>query len=266
MRNRPLCSEPRIVFIFRNAKITEAGVPFSDQTQGRIEFCPLRRRSVGVFCVAKICCPTQNKHQTWTCGAKVPKMRGRTASGAVKTQTGQTMNIRPYLDKFPTLPESAYVDPAAVVIGDVVLGADSSLWPMVVARGDVNYIRIGSRTNIQDGAVLHVTHDHAEVPGGHPCVIGDDVTVGHKAMLHGCTIGDRCLVGMSAIVLDGAVLEPEVLLGAGSLVPPGKTLEGGYLWLGAPVKRIRPLTEAERAKFLYSAQHYIRLKNRYLGA
>jgi carbonic anhydrase/acetyltransferase-like protein (isoleucine patch superfamily) len=175
------------------------------------------------------------------------------------------MNIRDYLGKAPTIPESAYIDPAAVLIGDIVVGEDSSFWPMVVARGDVNYIRIGARSNVQDGAVLHVTHDHADVPGGHPCLIGDEVTVGHKAMLHGCTIGDRCLIGMSAIVLDGAILEPEVLLGAGSLVPPGKVLEGGFLWLGAPVKRVRPLTEAERAKFRYSAEHYIRLKNRYMG-
>lgn len=174
------------------------------------------------------------------------------------------MSIRPYNIIHPTVPASAYVDEAAVVIGDVVIGEESSLWPTVVARGDVNYIRIGARSNIQDASVLHVTHDHAEVPGGHPCIIGDDVTVGHKALLHGCTIHDRCLVGMGSIVLDGAVLEPEVLLGAGSLVPPGKVLEGGYLWLGSPVKRIRPLTEAERTRFLYSAQHYVRLKNRYL--
>jgi len=175
------------------------------------------------------------------------------------------MNIRPFDRQTPSIADSAYVDPTAVVIGDVMVGAESSIWPMAVARGDVNYIRIGARSNIQDGAVLHVTHDHADVPGGHPCIVGDDVTVGHKAILHGCTIGDRCLIGMGAIVLDGAILEPEVLLGAGSLVPPGKVLEGGYLWLGSPVKRVRPLTEKERAKFRYSAEHYIRLKNRYTG-
>src|SRR5690554_6287507 len=144
------------------------------------------------------------------------------------------MSVRPFKDKVPQIAPGVYVDAAAVVIGDVSIGADSSVWPMAVLRGDVNTIRVGARTSIQDGSVLHVTHDHADVPGGHPCVVGDDVTVGHKVVLHGCTVGDRCLVGMGAIVLDGARLEPEVLLGAGSLVPPGKVLEGGYLWLGAP--------------------------------
>lgn len=175
------------------------------------------------------------------------------------------MTIRPFADKFPAIAASAYIDPAAVVIGDVTIGEESSLWPMVVARGDVNYIRIGARTNVQDGSVLHVTHDHAEVPGGHPLIIGDEVTVGHKVTLHGCTIGDRSLIGMGSIVLDGAILQPEVLLGAGSLVPPGKVLEGGHLWLGSPVRKVRPLTEAERSRFAYSAQHYQRLKNRYLA-
>lgn len=173
------------------------------------------------------------------------------------------MSVRPFKDKVPQIAPGVYVDAAAVVIGDVIIGADSSVWPMAVLRGDVNTIRVGARTSIQDGSVLHVTHDHADVPGGHPCVVGDDVTVGHKVVLHGCTIGDRCLVGMGAIVLDGARLEPEVLLGAGSLVPPGKVLEGGYLWLGAPVRRIRPLTGAEREKLRYSAAHYVRLKNAY---
>lgn len=174
------------------------------------------------------------------------------------------MSVRPFKDKVPQIAPGVYVDTAAVVIGDVVIGADSSVWPVAVLRGDVNSIRVGARTSIQDGSVLHVTHDHPDVPGGHPCVVGDDVTVGHKVVLHGCTIGDRCLVGMGAIVLDGARLEPEVLLGAGSLVPPGKVLEGGYLWLGAPVKRVRPLTDAEREKLRYSAAHYVRLKNAYL--
>ncbi|MGE0080947.1 MAG: gamma carbonic anhydrase family protein [Thiohalomonadaceae bacterium] len=174
------------------------------------------------------------------------------------------MPVRPFKDKMPQIASGVYVDESAVVIGDVVIGADSSIWPVAVLRGDVNSIRVGARTSIQDGSVLHVTHDHPDVPGGHPCVVGDDVTVGHKVVLHGCTIGDRCLVGMGAIVLDGARLEPEVLLGAGSLVPPGKVLEGGYLWLGAPVKRVRPLTDAEREKLRYSAAHYVRLKNAYL--
>ncbi|WP_127475258.1 gamma carbonic anhydrase family protein [Sulfurivermis fontis] len=173
------------------------------------------------------------------------------------------MNIRPYSMVMPVIHASAYVDPQAVVIGDVVIGADSSLWPMAVARGDVNYIRIGERSNIQDGTVLHVTHGHGEVPQGHPLIIGNDVTVGHNVTLHGCNIGDNCLIGLGSIVLDGALLEPYVLLGAGSLVPPGKILQGGYLWMGSPARRVRPLTEAERERFAYSAAHYVRLKETY---
>lgn len=173
------------------------------------------------------------------------------------------MSVRAYCGTQPTVHASAYVDPQAVVIGDVVIGEDSSLWPMAVARGDVNYIRIGARSNIQDGTVLHVTHAHGEVPGGHPLLIGDEVTVGHNVTLHGCTVGDKCLIGMGSIVLDGAVLESYSLLGAGSLVPPGKTLEGGYLWMGSPARRVRLLTEAERARFSYSAEHYCRLKATY---
>jgi len=173
------------------------------------------------------------------------------------------MSVRAYRGTQPTIHASAYVDPQAVVIGDVVIGEDSSLWPMAVARGDVNYIRIGARSNIQDGTVLHVTHAHAEVPGGHPLLIGDEVTVGHNVTLHGCTVGDKCLIGMGSIVLDGAVLESYSLLGAGSLVPPGKTLEGGYLWMGSPARRVRLLTAAERERFGYSAEHYCRLKATY---
>lgn len=174
------------------------------------------------------------------------------------------MSVRKYKNSQPQIAASAYVDEAAVIIGDVVIGEDSSVWPMAVARGDVNHIRIGNRTSIQDGSVLHVTHPHAAVPDGHPLLIGNEVTVGHNVTLHGCTIRDRCLIGMGSTVLDGAVIEEGVLLGAGSLVPPGKTLEGGYLWIGSPVKRARPLTEAERDWLGYSAAHYVRLKNSYL--
>ena len=173
------------------------------------------------------------------------------------------MNIRPYNGKHPSIDPSAYVDEQATVIGDVVIGAESSVWPMAVVRGDVNYVRIGARTNIQDGSVLHVTHDHTAVPGGHPLVIGDEVTVGHNVTLHGCTIAERCLIGMGAVVLDGARLDPYTLVGAGSLVPPGKVLEGGYLWLGSPVRRARPLSEGERDAFAYSAHHYVRLREHY---
>lgn len=173
------------------------------------------------------------------------------------------MGIRVFADILPEIAATAYIDPQAVVIGDVVVGADSSLWPMAVARGDVNAIRIGERSNIQDGTVLHVTHDHEGAPGGHPLYIGDEVTVGHNVTLHGCTVGERCLIGMGAVVLDGAVLEPEVLLAAGSLVSPGKTLEGGHLYRGSPARPARALTAAEREQLAYSARHYVALKDRY---
>ena len=173
------------------------------------------------------------------------------------------MAIRPFEEIMPTVDATAYVDEQSSVIGDVHIGADSSIWPMAVLRGDVNKIRIGARTSIQDGTVGHVTHDHPGEPGGHPLIVGDDVTVGHNVTLHGCTIGNRCLVGMGSTVLDGAVLEEGVFLAAGSLVPPGKTLEGGYLWVGAPVKKARPLNDAENNWLGYSAQHYARLKDKY---
>ncbi|MFA5627201.1 MAG: gamma carbonic anhydrase family protein [Thiohalomonadaceae bacterium] len=172
-------------------------------------------------------------------------------------------NIRPFAKSKPVIHGSAYIDPQAVVIGDVHIGKDSSLWPQVVARGDVNYIRIGARSNVQDGAVLHVTHCHAGQPEGHPLIIGDEVTIGHQATLHGCTVGDRCLIGIGVIVLDGAIIEAEVLLGAGSLVPPHKVLQGGYLWLGRPARRVRALTEAEQQHFAYSASQYVQLKGYY---
>ncbi|MBE0511124.1 MAG: gamma carbonic anhydrase family protein [Chromatiales bacterium] len=171
--------------------------------------------------------------------------------------------LSPYRDTQPQLGTGCYVAASAELIGDVVAGADSSFWPQVVVRGDVNKIRIGARSNVQDGSVLHVTHDHAEQPGGHPLLIGEEATIGHKVILHGCTLGKRVLIGMGAIVLDGVVIEDETMIGAGSLVPPNKHLEGGYLWLGQPVRRVRPLSQAEREKLAYSAAHYVRLKDEY---
>jgi len=174
------------------------------------------------------------------------------------------MAIRVYKGITPTVAASAYVDEQAAVIGDVHIGADSSIWPMCSVRGDVNIIRIGDRTNIQDGSVIHVTHQHMHNPGGHASHIGDDVTIGHNVIIHGCRIENRCLVGMGSVILDGAVLRSNVFLGAGSLVSEGKELEGGYLYLGRPAKRIRELTDVEWKWFEYSAQHYVRLKNDYL--
>lgn len=145
------------------------------------------------------------------------------------------------------------------------MGDDSSIWPLVAARGDVNHIRIGARTNVQDGTILHVTRKSQSNPQGHPLVIGDDVTIGHQCMLHGCRLGDRILVGMGAIIMDGAVVEDDVFIGAGALVPPGKTLEAGYLYVGSPCKQARKLTEQELSFLKTSATNYVALKDDYLA-
>lgn len=172
--------------------------------------------------------------------------------------------LRAYQGVLPTLGERVYLDPQACVIGDTVLGDDVSVWPMAVVRGDVNHIRIGARTSVQDGSVLHVSHPAPDgPPGGHPLVIGADVTIGHRVVLHGCTVGDRCLIGMGAIVLDGAVIEDEVMVGAGALVPPGKRLLSRTLWVGSPARQVRELTDAEIRRLAASAAHYVRVKDRY---
>jgi len=173
------------------------------------------------------------------------------------------MPIREFAGKQPTIANSAYVDTTALVIGDVIIGADSSVWPMSVVRGDINAICIGARCNLQDHCVVHVNHDSTYFPGGSRVTIGDDVTIGHRVTLHGCTIEDRCLIGMGSIVMDGAVIHPHVLLGAGSLVPSNKKLESGYLWLGNPVKKIRPLSAQEIELIAYSAAHYVEVKEQY---
>lgn len=173
--------------------------------------------------------------------------------------------LRPYLDQRPELGDRVYVDPAATVIGRVKLGDDVSIWPHAVIRGDVNRITLRARTNIQDGSVCHVTHDGPYTPGGFPLVVGEDVTVGHGAILHACIIGDRCLIGMGALVMDGAVIGDDVMLAAGSLVPPGRKLESGQLYRGRPVERVRGLTDEELEMLRYSAAHYVRLKDRYLN-
>ncbi len=175
------------------------------------------------------------------------------------------MSIRSYKNQLPKIDATTYIDEAAVVIGDVTIGKDSSVWPMVAIRGDVHRIVIGERTNIQDGSVLHVTADNEFNPGGYPLTIGNDVTVGHGAILHACTVGDYCLIGMGATVLDGAVVENEVMVGAGSLVPPGKTLESGFLYLGSPVRQARPLKDREKEYLRFSSQHYVNLKNQYMS-
>lgn len=164
----------------------------------------------------------------------------------------------------PVLAAGVYVHDSATVIGDVRLGEDVSIWPGVVIRGDVNHIRIGRGSNIQDLSVLHVNHKSAGDPQGSPLIVGDYVTVGHKVILHGCTIEDECLIGMGSIVMDKAVIEKQVLLAAGSLVPEGKVLQSGYLYMGSPARQVRALTADEVAYLRYSADNYIALKNNYM--
>ena len=173
--------------------------------------------------------------------------------------------VRPYLGRMPVLGERVLIDETARVIGDVVLGDDVSVWPLTVIRGDVNFIRIGDRTNVQDGTVIHVSHDgpHAKL-GGFATVIGSDVTIGHKAIVHACTIEDACLVGMGSCVLDGAVIRRHGFLGAGALLAPGKVVGEGEMWLGSPAKFARRLSDAEIEALFYSAGHYVKLKDEYL--
>lgn len=173
------------------------------------------------------------------------------------------MAIRNFEGVQPIIGARAYIDPAAVVIGRVTIGDDASLWPGTVARGDVHAISIGARTNIQDGSVLHVTADNAFNPGGFPLTVGDDVTVGHGAILHACTVEDLALIGMGATILDGAVIRSRTMVAAGSLVPPGKVLESGFLYLGSPVKQVRRLSDREFEWLEESARHYVELKDRY---
>ena len=174
-------------------------------------------------------------------------------------------HLRSFKGVAPTLGARTYVDPAATVIGDVVLGDDVSIWPGAVLRGDVHYIRIGARSNVQDGAVVHVTHDGPYSPGGFPTIVGEGVTIGHAAVIHACTIEDYCLIGMHATVLDGATVKKYGFVGAGSVVPPGKTVGERELWLGNPAQRVRVLTDKQIEQLHYSADHYVRLKDVYLA-
>ena len=173
------------------------------------------------------------------------------------------MSVQPYLGVRPKLGAGVYVDPSALVIGDVELGQDASIWPMAVVRGDVNWIRIGARSNVQDGCVLHVSRPYPGNDSGWPLLIGEDVVIAHKVALHGCTIGNRVLVGIGAIVLDGAVVGDDVTIGAGAVVTPGKRLESGGLYVGNPARRLRELTPAEVAQVPVVASWYVNLKKDY---
>jgi len=174
-------------------------------------------------------------------------------------------SLRPFAGTHPTIGERVMIDPSAVVLGDVVLGDDVSVWPQVAIRGDVHSIRVGNRTSVQDCTVLHVTHAGPYNPDGWPLAIGDDVTIGHSATLHGCTVGNRVLVGMGAIVMDGAVVEDDVVIAAGALVTPGKHLRSGFLYAGSPAKERRELSQKEMEYFTYSAANYVKLKDQHIG-
>ena len=173
--------------------------------------------------------------------------------------------IRSFNNTEPKIDKTAYVDEQSTVIGNVTIGKDSAIWPQVVVRGDINSIKIGDRTNIQDGSILHVTHASEFCPSGYALSIGNDVTVGHSAVIHACTIKDTVLIGMGSIILDGATINSECMLAAGSLVGPGKELESGYLYVGSPAKKLRELSERELDFLLYSAKGYVDLKNQYMS-
>jgi len=173
------------------------------------------------------------------------------------------MATQPYLGVYPTLGEGVYIHPTALVIGDVRLGDQVSIWPLAVVRGDVNHIHIGHRSNVQDGSVLHVARPYRGNDAGWPLLIGEDVVIGHKVVVHGCTIGNRVLVGIGAIVLDGVVVENDVMIGAGAVVTPGKRLESGGLYVGNPARRVRALTEVERERIPIMAEWYVNLKRDY---
>ncbi len=173
-------------------------------------------------------------------------------------------SLQSFAGRMPQLAAGVYVHASATVIGDVSLGKNVSVWPGAVIRGDINFIKIGAGSNIQDCAVLHVNHQSAYDPAGSPLIIGNNVTIGHSVILHGCTIEDESLIGMGSIVMDKAVVQKQVLVAAGSLVPEGKVLESGYLYMGSPAKKVRVLTAEEIAFFMVSANGYIQLKDKYL--
>ena len=189
----------------------------------------------------------------------------RNSKGACDAWTRRHLSVREHLGIRPTLGVRVYIDPLATVIGDVTLGDDVSVWPGAVIRGDLHRIRIGHHTNVQDNAVLHITSRSDTHPDGWPLTVGDNVTIGHHATLHGCTVGNRVLIGIGAIVLDGAVIPDDVMVGAGTLVPPGKQLESGHLYLGAPARKTRPLAETDILHLMEVTAHLVSLKDEYLS-
>ena len=171
-----------------------------------------------------------------------------------------------YKEDFPQIDNSSWIAPSADIIGDVTIGADSSVWFGCVIRGDVHFITIGNRTSIQDMTMIHVTHFKKEkkIGDGYPTIIGDDVTIAHKVMLHGCKIGNACLIGMSATILDGAEIGDESIVGAGSLVTKNKKFPPRSLIMGSPAKVVRELTEEEVKSIYKNAENYVKYKNNYI--
>lgn len=175
------------------------------------------------------------------------------------------MPLSSYLGDMPIIGARVYVHASAQIIGNINIGNDSSIWCNAVLRGDVNHIVIGQCSNVQDLTMGHVSHKTADKPNGSPLLVGDYVTIGHSVILHGCSIGNECMVGMGSIIMDDAVIPDRVMIGAGSLVSPGKVLESGMLYMGRPAKAIRALTPEEITHLRYSAEHYVRVKNNYLN-
>lgn len=174
------------------------------------------------------------------------------------------ISVRSFEEYSPKIAHQVFIDKTALIIGQVSIGEDSSIWPMTIIRGDMHKITIGQRTSIQDGSVLHITHAGPFNEHGWPLSIGDDCTIAHSVTLHGCTIGNQVLVGMGSIIMDGSIVEDKVVIGANTLVPPGKTLKSGFLYTGSPAKEVRPLSEKEINYFYYSSNNYRQLKDRFL--
>jgi len=179
--------------------------------------------------------------------------------------TNNKKNPYRFMQLQPQLGLRVFISAQAHVTGAVTLADDVSVWPMAVLRGDVNQIAIGARCNIQDNAVLHVTHEGPDTPAGGPLTLAEDITIGHGAILHACSIGPRCLIGMGAILMDRVELEGDVMIAAGAVVTPGTRLGGGTLWKGNPARFARDLSEHEIDMLQYSAAHYVRLKDLYLA-
>jgi gamma-carbonic anhydrase len=167
--------------------------------------------------------------------------------------------IYPFLGRSPKIDDSNFIAPSADIIGDVTLGHESSIWFNCTVRGDVNYIQIGDRSNVQDNCCIHVMNQTG------PTIIGNEVTIGHGAMIHGCTIKDRVLIGINAVVLDKAVIEEDVIIAAGSLVPPGKRMPSGYMCMGSPCKPVRKLTDEEIRSIPKYSENYVKYSRVYLG-